>query len=458
MQNLPGSKKLSELILLELNGTATDEQRVELKGILTHQEGAIDYYVEFMMLYSGLSQPGEVTLQEEGTEQERVDFDLLFQALAENEKSAIAVEVEKPGDTKNDCLINTGIVKNKRSISKLSIVAAVISSAAMLFITLIALLVPEPVASLKKSVGAVWGDNTGTLEAGSKLRVGDMTLKEGFAEIVFNKGASVIIHSPAIFEIKGNNKVFLWSGRVSSVVPPEATGFTIQTINASIVDYGTEFGVEVKEDGSIGAHVFDGKVKVSGVSRKNKPTKSAFLTNDEAMLVDRAGELSGKYKAQNRDFVRNLETIGRWNSYLNKNLIANPGFEKDTAGLLDIDKPINQQIPDVSITDWVDDTVATIYAYTDSSDQFPRPGYEPVPVNRGTNFFVGVNDCEIYQDIDISALGYMVDKSSLSLSLSGWIGGFRAHKDSIVVTASFCDLAGKENITVNYRSCYASGT
>jgi hypothetical protein len=279
-----------------------------------------------------------------------------------------------------------------------------------------------------------------------------LTLSAGFIELTFNDGAVVVVEAPAVFDLKSNNAMFLQSGKLSAAVPKEAVGFTVHTVNATIVDYGTEFGVEIEDNGSVAAHVFAGKVKVSSAKQTDGLGTFSWLTKDEAVSVDNEGILSRKYVSQTRKFVKRVETAKGWSSCLNVNLIQNPGFEKDTAGTYYPDNPINLQVTNVDIQDWIDNGVATVYAYNATPNpeflrpdqEFPRPGHHPVPDNCGQNFFIGVDDNEIYQDIDVSKLGYLIDGSGVSFTLSGWLGGYVDHKDSLLVLAVFRNDRGEE--------------
>jgi hypothetical protein len=89
-----------------------------------------------------------------------------------------------------------------------------------------------------------------------------LNLHEGLVEIRFDSGAGVILEGPATFDVATPARGFLHSGGLTANVPGQATGFTIETPGAMVVDRGTEFGVRVEASGQSEVHVFAGTVEV----------------------------------------------------------------------------------------------------------------------------------------------------------------------------------------------------
>jgi hypothetical protein len=441
--------EVARLLLFSIDGRISNEQFAELETLLEDNPLARDYYFDLLLITVGLNEPeGILSLKE----RERASLGNIklssWQALAEYEINAPAVEVEKSpkNSAEAEPVKRIEVVQRKRTVSRFSTYTFVFSAVAALCIIAMILFIPEssPVAVLTDVTGAEWANTKRIPFVGESLERGTSTLSAGFAELVFNDGAVVVVEAPAVFDLKSNNAMFLQSGKLSAVVPKEAVGFTVHTVNATIVDYGTEFGVAIEDNESVTTHVFAGKVKVSS-TKPDSIEKFSWLTKDEAVSVDNEGVLSRKYLSNTRKFVKRVETAKGWNSYLDINLIQNPGFEKDTAGTYYPDNPIDQQITNVDIQDWVDNGVATVYAYNAMPNhEFPRPGHHPVPDNCGQNFFIGVDDNEIYQDIDVSKLGYLIDGSGVSFTLSGWLGGYVDHKDSLLIIAVFRNDRGEE--------------
>ena len=79
------------------------------------------------------------------------------------------------------------------------------------------------------------------------------------AEIIFDVGAKVILQGPATFEVESGTSARLSLGKATTqITTAAARGFQIRTPQATFVDQGTEFGVEVSPGGSSRVHVFQG--------------------------------------------------------------------------------------------------------------------------------------------------------------------------------------------------------
>jgi hypothetical protein len=151
------------------------------------------------------------------------------------------------------------------------------------------------VATLSDSVNAQW--EIAPLD--SKLRPDWMTLQQGFAQIEFKKGADIILQAPCKFKLQSPNKMFLAGGSVAVQVPREAIGFTITTSNSRIIDFGTEFGVLVHENGSTETHVYDGRIGVKSNTVRSSSKGVKILTQGHAAVVNAAGHIEEiTYKPQ----------------------------------------------------------------------------------------------------------------------------------------------------------------
>lgn len=94
------------------------------------------------------------------------------------------------------------------------------------------------------------------------LHVGPASLSDGVRKFTLNSGVRIALEGPATFAfLEDHNRFQLDEGRLRAHVPPEAQGFTVQIPRNTIVDLGTEFGVDVDADGSVEIHVFKGAIK-----------------------------------------------------------------------------------------------------------------------------------------------------------------------------------------------------
>jgi len=93
-------------------------------------------------------------------------------------------------------------------------------------------------------------------------------------------------------------------------VPSQAVGFTVQTPWATVVDYGTEFGLSTEQTNGVEVHVFEGNVGVdsSGLGGAKIPQ---FATEGQAAHVDQAGRIGLKSLDDRPNlFVRHMPKAG----------------------------------------------------------------------------------------------------------------------------------------------------
>lgn len=115
------------------------------------------------------------------------------------------------------------------------------------------------VAVLTRGVNLEWESTP--IAPGTPLSPGWLRLKSGVAQIEFYQGARVLIEGPAALELVSSGEANCTSGKLSAHVPPQAKGFRINTPKGTIVDLGTEFGLDVR-DANAEVHVFKGEVEL----------------------------------------------------------------------------------------------------------------------------------------------------------------------------------------------------
>ncbi|MEL6107519.1 MAG: LamG-like jellyroll fold domain-containing protein [Planctomycetota bacterium] len=142
---------------------------------------------------------------------------------------------------------------------------------------------PDPELSRDNAVAATVVSNVNGLLAkdgrqwvGEELPAGSYELQKGLVNLEFSGGVMVYVEAPATFEAVDDSRVVLQRGRLSARVPHEGIGFTVETPEAEVVDFGTEFSVDVVA-GISEVHVFDGLVRVHTGSTNHR---------DEELSVD----------------------------------------------------------------------------------------------------------------------------------------------------------------------------
>jgi hypothetical protein len=260
--------ELIRLILASIDGTITPEEFAVLdRGICENPEIA-DQYAEFMLLYTGLRQPGEgsacfskMTLSSEST----CNFDMrLWNELDQYEKTAEAVEIHVPGAIEEEVLPRGEAPRIERKISRLAIYTSIFSAAALVLLLLYVQfnpLVSAPIIGmLTETVDVKWHHSSIAPQRGQDVRAGKMELQWGLAEIRFDSGADVIVEGPAQVEFLTSNSMLVQEGKVYAKVEKKAAGFTVRTPGGTVKDIGTEFGVYVNPTGVSEVQVFQGEV------------------------------------------------------------------------------------------------------------------------------------------------------------------------------------------------------
>lgn len=122
---------------------------------------------------------------------------------------------------------------------------------------------PRMVATLVKARACQWAGSTLPTVEGARLPAGTLDLVEGLATLKFDSGAEVVMEAPATIEVTDAMNCQLKRGTVVADVPPSAKGFTIDTAQAKVVDWGTRFGVSAGDDGNYMVQVLEGRVDVN---------------------------------------------------------------------------------------------------------------------------------------------------------------------------------------------------
>ena len=166
----------------------------------------------------------------------------------------------------------------------------------------------ETVASLTRSVAAsleLFGASS-DFRNGSAVRTGSYQLDGGLVQITFESGVEVVIEAPASFEIHGAEFMILNEGRLAATVTSEGIGFTVETPDAEVVDYGTEFAIEVVGERSSEVHVFKGEVEVRPKQQDSSIDPVRLVTN-QATRIDHSTLIPLGISLDDQRFLRSLD-------------------------------------------------------------------------------------------------------------------------------------------------------
>ncbi|EGF25282.1 LamG-like jellyroll fold domain-containing protein [Rhodopirellula baltica] len=166
------------------------------------------------------------------------------------------------------------------------------------------------VASVVRNVGGAVAKN-GAPWNEPQIPVGAYVLQEGLLSLQFGGGVIVYIEAPAHFDAISTQRLVLHTGRLSARVPPEGIGFTVVTPEAEVVDFGTEFSIDV-EDGSSEVHVFDGLVRVHpNKANQGDSTTSLDLKASQAVRISEGQSAPEDISIATDRFIRDFDEQAR---------------------------------------------------------------------------------------------------------------------------------------------------
>ena len=240
MSDGPKTAELDTLLMQLVSGDISQDEVKRLQNAVGRDSEHLDYCRDFMMVSCGLGR-----LLHEQDQQASVWL-----------KETLKGELEKPVTVRSR-------IPWKQAVTALA--AMVLMGLAVTYV------IVNRGGRAKSHLGEVinglslkWADPTLSSEKGTALGAEPRHLIQGLAEIKLASGTHIIVQGPSRFSLENDNQIYLTSGTVTAKVPEKARGFILRTQQASVVDYGTEFGVLVRADGTLETHVFSGTVQVKG--------------------------------------------------------------------------------------------------------------------------------------------------------------------------------------------------
>ncbi|QDU55884.1 LamG-like jellyroll fold domain-containing protein [Aeoliella mucimassa] len=162
------------------------------------------------------------------------------------------------------------------------------------------------IATLTTSIDTKWSDADASLAVGSRLMAGPLRLDHGMAQIDLDDGASVVLESPISLDLLSAGRIRLLQGKLVAQVPERAIGFTVTAGTSNIVDLGTEFGIDMRNEGGFGVHVLDGEIALKLKKEEGNDLPSESLHAGTARAVDPTGEVSKKIAMDRHVFIRRV--------------------------------------------------------------------------------------------------------------------------------------------------------
>jgi hypothetical protein len=175
-------------------------------------------------------------------------------------------------------------------------------------------------------------------------------LLEGEISFEYDRGIFISLSAPATYEFSSPMSGRLLRGQFKARVEKGGVGFAVQTPRARVVDFGTEFGINVNDLGSTDVVVFRGEVEVQYDSKGGE--RLAVLQKlrmGQGIRVDEVGTASRLVAITNSSFpgsvssrvqdrpliisaVRdNIRRPGNWSFYE----IVHAGLQEDVLAFVD---------------------------------------------------------------------------------------------------------------------------
>lgn len=192
-----------------------------------------------------------------------------------------------------------------------------LAATAWLFVPWTARQAVEDVAVVTFSVDAVWQIEGASRNLGAATGIaqgGKLHLTQGRASISFEPTVIAVVEGPAEVEIPEANTLHLSQGRGYFHRGGTGGGLVVTTPKFTAVDYGTEFGIVVSDDGPDELQMMDGKVVL--VSKSSG--ESMALAEGDSVRVPATGSIA-RVPADSKPFAKDL---GRF-----KSVVSGP-FEK----------------------------------------------------------------------------------------------------------------------------------
>lgn len=146
---------------------------------------------------------------------------------------------------------------------------------------------PGAVAKVTGAVDCYWAEGAQPVALRDAIAPGrQIDLEEGLVEITYRSGGRVILEGPVSYRVESDKSGFLSKGKLTGkMATADARGFTVHTASATVVDLGTEFGVEVASNGAVETQVFAGKVKLAAATSPGQAPSEIVLNPGQAAQV-----------------------------------------------------------------------------------------------------------------------------------------------------------------------------
>jgi hypothetical protein len=127
--------------------------------------------------------------------------------------------------------------------------------------------------------------------------------------LTFFNGVMLSLQGPADLDMTSGDRIFCHRGKLRARVPAGAEGFVVMAPGAAVVDLGTEFGLNVADDGTALLMVFEGQAELSVLNAEGHTLRSQLLGRKMAAEVDPGAQRIREVAGVSDQFVAAPEVI-----------------------------------------------------------------------------------------------------------------------------------------------------
>jgi hypothetical protein len=142
-------------------------------------------------------------------------------------------------------------------------------------------------ALMIKLDGAIWEPEAGPpVQEGETVPARRLSLRAGRATLSLLNGVILTMEGPADLELIALDRVYCRRGRYRARVPHGAEGFVASAPGAAVVDLGTEFALNVEDDGKARMMVFQGTAEAAVLGAEGSAERSRLVDSIQAFDID----------------------------------------------------------------------------------------------------------------------------------------------------------------------------
>ena len=145
----------------------------------------------------------------------------------------------------------------------------------------------EGLAVVINQVGAHWDacDGPAPVEEGM-VAARRLRLQSGVATLAFLSGVTLTVEGPADVDLVSIDHVFCRGGRLRAHVPTGAEGFVVTSPTSAVVDSGTEFALNIGDDGKSHVMVFEGMAEAALLDDEGSSRRVQLVSRGQSFDLD----------------------------------------------------------------------------------------------------------------------------------------------------------------------------